>query len=204
MTTIRAIIQKLMKKSSEITIVSGLPRSGTSMMMSALQAGGLPLLVDGQRGPDLSNPKGYFEYELVKKLPAGRNDWLLPAQGKAVKVISTLLGHLPDDFQYKVIFMERNIEEILVSQGRMLERTGKQEIQPLNDEILRDEFLTHLSEVKGWLEEQDWMEVLYISYNDVLCQPIKTFQKVDAFLKKGLDVGAMAQVVDPALYREHK
>ena len=99
MTSIRSFIKKLLKSEGKITIVSGLPRSGTSMMMSALEAGGLPLLTDGLRQADLNNPKGYFEYEPVKKLPKGQTGWLLSADGKAVKVISALLTYLPEDFQ---------------------------------------------------------------------------------------------------------
>ena len=103
------------------------------MMMSALKAGGLPLLIDGQRKPDPSNPRGYFEFEPVKKLPTGGADWLLSAHGKAVKVISALLGDLPEDFHYKVIFMERNIDEVLASQRQMLIRAGKNEADPISE-----------------------------------------------------------------------
>jgi hypothetical protein len=204
MTSIRSFIQKLSKKKGEIIIVSGLPRSGTSMMMSALKAGGLPLLIDGQRKPDPSNPRGYFEFEPVKKLPTGGADWLLSAHGKAVKVISALLGDLLEDFHYKVIFMERNIDEVLASQRQMLIRAGKNEADPISEEVLREEFLSHLEAVKDWLDAQGWIEVLYISYNDVLCRPDQVFQTVNAFLAGSLDVGAMAQVVDPTLYREQK
>ncbi len=202
MTSIRAFIKQLLKSEDTITIVSGLPRSGTSMMMSALQAGGLPILTDHQRQADPNNPKGYFEYEPVKKLAKGQTRWLLSAHGKAVKVISALLSFLPDDFHYKVIFMDRDIDEILASQKRMLERSEIEEEKPLSDAKLRQEYLDHLSSIKTWLDSQDWLTVLTISYHQVLCEPQATFQKVDAFLDKNLDVHAMTRVVDPSLYRE--
>jgi hypothetical protein len=204
MTSVRSLVRKIFHKENYVTVISGLPRSGTSMMMSALQAGGLPLLVDGQRRADASNPKGYFEYEPVKKLPKGQTGWLLSAHGKAVKIISALLITLPDDFRYRVIFMDRNIDEVLASQKRMLQRAGKQETKPVSDEDLRQEYIQHLQSVKGWLDKQDWIEVLYISYNHVLQNPAKVFESVDAFLEPELNVDAMVQVVDAELYREQQ
>jgi hypothetical protein len=202
MTSIRSFIKKIIKKDEEITIVSGLPRSGTSMMMSALQAGGMPLLTDGLRQADPNNPKGYYEYEVVKKLPKGQTGWLLSAHGKAVKVISALLGYLPEDFEYRVIFMERDLDEILASQKHMLERSEKNEAEPIEDAQLRKDYQEHLESVKIWLNKQDWIKVLTISYNQVLCDPLAAFEEVDAFLAPTLDLDAMAQIVDPGLYRE--
>lgn len=185
-----------------ITIVSGLPRSGTSMMMAALKAGGMPLLVDGLRQTDQNNPKGYFEFEPVKKLPNGQTGWLISARGKAVKVISALLKFLPQDYAYQIIFMERDLNEILTSQRRMLERSAKQAAKPISDEEMEEFFQEHLAEVKSWLAQQDWIQTLYISYNQVLCQPLEVFKRVDDFLTVSLDIDAMASVVDPSLYRE--
>ena len=204
MTSIRSFIKKLLQREDYITIVSGLPRSGTSMMMSALQAGGLPLLIDGQREADPNNPRGYYEYETVKKLPKGQTGWVLSAHGKAVKVISALLSYLPEDFHYRVIFMERNIDEILASQKRMLERDGIKEEKAPIDAQLRKDYQDHLGAIMEWLESQDWIDVLTISYNQVLSQPVEVFQEVDRFLAPRLDVEAMAHVVDPSLYREQK
>ena len=204
MTSIRSFIKKLLKREGTIAIVSGLPRSGTSMMMSSLEAGGLPLLTDGLRQADPNNPKGYFEYEPVKKLPKGKTGWLLSAHGKAVKVISALLVNLPDDFNYKVIFMERDLDEILASQRRMLERSDKKEGKPIEDAQLRRDYQAHLDAVKDWLKLQDWLSVLFISYNQILRDPMAAFKMVDAFLEPPLDVEAMARVVEPALYREQK
>src|SRR5687768_1736541 len=107
-----------------ITVVSGLPRSGTSMMMKMLEAGGLEPVVDHVRKPDEDNPKGYYEFERVKALENDR-EWLPEAKGKFVKVISMLLRHLPADHRFKVIFMQRNMPEVLASQKKMLVRRGE-------------------------------------------------------------------------------
>src|ERR671934_2987374 len=106
-----------------IVIVSGLPRSGTSLMMQMLHAGGMPLLIDEQRPPDTDNPNGYWEYEPVKRLQQD-NSWMHKAEGKAVKVVSALLQYLPPQHIYKIIFMQRPMQEVLASQAVMLERRG--------------------------------------------------------------------------------
>jgi len=204
MTSIRSFIKKIFEPDQFITLVSGLPRSGTSMMMSALSTGGMRLLTDQIRSADANNPKGYYEFERVKRLPKGDLDWLKSAQGKAVKIISALLSYLPADYQYKVIFMERNLDEILASQQRMLERTGKQSDHPMSDEVLRQSYEDHLLEVKSWLADQDWIQTLYISYNDVLRQPVEAFTRVAHFLDQKVDPSEMVKVVDPDLYREQK
>lgn len=202
MTSIRSFIQKLIGKRTFITVVSGLPRSGTSMMMSALKAGGMDVLTDEVRVPDDNNPKGYYEYERVKKLPKGDTEWLHTARGKAVKIISPLLTHLPADYHYRVIFMERDIEEILASQERMLERTGKGEENSIPDEAMRQSYHDHLAEVDSWLADKSWISVIRLSYNDILRQPENHFRKVATFLDDIMDPRAMSRVVDPSLYRE--
>ena len=204
MTSLRSVVKKLLSKTSFITVVSGLPRSGTSMMMKALQAGGMPLLVDGVRGADANNPGGYFEFERVKKLPKCDLDWLDNAKGKVVKVISALLDTLPDQYQYKVIFMERDIDEILASQRRMLLRDGTIEEKPISDADMRQSYLSHLEEVKTYLAKTPWLKTIAISYNDVLRNPKVEFQRVVKFLDRNVDLEAMVQVVDPELYRERK
>jgi hypothetical protein len=204
MTSIRSFVKKLFQKEDFITVVSGLPRSGTSMMMSALKAGGMAVLTDEIRSADKNNPKGYFEFERVKKLPKGDTGWVRSAQGKSVKIISALLGYLPDDFRYRVIFMERNIEEILASQQRMLERNSKQDDHPMSDDDLRQSYQDHLKEQKAWLADQDWIQTLHISYNDVLREPEKVFIQVAGFLDQRVDPLEMVKVVDPDLYREQK
>jgi len=203
MTSIRSFIKKIFEKTEFITIVSGLPRSGTSMMMSALEAGGMELLVDGLREADMNNPKGYFEYERAKKLPKGDTQWLESASGKAVKIISALIEYLPSGFQYRLIFMERDLDEILASQRRMLQRMDKANDGVEEDEI-RSSYQKHLAEVKSWIANQPWITTCYISYNDVLREPDRTFKKVAEFLNHRVDPGAMAAVVDRSLYREQK
>jgi hypothetical protein len=202
MTSIRAFVNKIFSPGKFITVVSGLPRSGTSMMMSALEAGGLPLLVDHIRGADANNPKGYYEFERVKKLPKGDDAWLWTAQGKAVKIISALLEFLPPKFEYKVIFMERDLGEILSSQSRMLERNGKQADHPISQVEITQSYQDHLVKIKQFLDEGDWFQPLYVSYNDILQQPDTAFGKIAEFLNIGLDPEKMAQKVDPNLYRE--
>jgi hypothetical protein len=172
------------------------------MMMSALEAGGLPLLVDGIREADQNNPRGYYEYERVKKLPKGDLDWLESANGKAVKVISALLEYLPDDYLYRVIFMERDIDEILASQKRMLARSRIDEKDSVSDQALRKSYQEHFSEVKSFLEETKRMEWMSVSYNEVLQNPEAAFERVAQFLSDRVNPAAMSRVVDPALYRE--
>jgi hypothetical protein len=195
-------MNKIVKKEQFITIVSGLPRSGTSMMMAALQAGGMELLIDGVRLADLNNPKGYFEFERVKKLPKGDVSWVNAAKGKAVKIISSLLPYLPDQFNYRIIFMTRNIGEILSSQERMLERSGKSDKHPVQDEVLQESYLAHLQDIKTWLGDQTRINTLYVSYNDVLLNPRAEFAKVTDFLNHKVDPDQMVSVIDKKLYRE--
>ncbi len=172
------------------------------MMMSALKAGGMGLLVDEVRVPDENNPKGYYEYERVKKLSKGDTEWLDNARGKAVKIISPLLTHLPADYHYRVIFMERDIEEILASQERMLERTGKTEENQIPEGKMRQSYQDHLGEIVSWLADKSWIRTITLSYNDILSQPERHFRKVASFLDDIVDPQAMSRVVDPSLYRE--
>ena len=191
-------------KSQEfITVVSGLPRSGTSMMMKMLEAGGLPPLTDNLRTADEDNPKGYFEFERVKKMPDGDISWVEDAQGKAVKVISALLEHLPPAYSYRVLFMQRKIDEILASQKQMLVRSGKPTDQ-VSDEQLAEMYGKHLAKVKAWLDEQTNFSVNYLDYNAMLADPTKYARQVNQFLDISLNPQEMAGVVDPNLYRQRK
>lgn len=202
MTSLRSFIKRLIAKNDFITVVSGLPRSGTSMMMSALQAGGMPLLIDHIRKADKNNPKGYFEFEPVKRLPKGDSDWLEDAQGKAVKIISSLLAYLPETFQYRIVFMERNLGEIMASQQHMLARNGKDQTQTISNEQIMDSYQEHLREISNWLQGKDWIDCLFVNYNDVLRQPEGAFGRVSAFLDRRVDPKSMVNVVDVSLYRE--
>ncbi len=185
-----------------IVIVSGLPRSGTSMMMKMLEAGGMELLTDGIRAADEDNPKGYYEFEQVKRIEHDKS-WLPAARGKAVKMISALLHHLPPDYSYKVIFMQRAMPEVLASQRQMLIRRG-QDPDKISDERMADLFSKHLEQVEAWLAQQPHFETLYISYNDMLVDPELYARRIDAFLGGGLDVERMVGVVDSDLYRQRR
>lgn len=186
-----------------ITIVSGLPRSGTSMMMKMLEAGGVLPYTDNIRTADDDNPKGYYEFERVKKLPDGDTKWVPDARGKAVKVISALVEHLPAEYNYRVLFMQRKMEEILASQKQMLIRSG-QPTDRVGDEQLADMYGKHLAKVKTWLENQANMRIIYLDYNQMLVDPQKSADQVNIFLGEGLDPQAMAAVVDTSLYRQRK
>ena len=182
-----------------VIIVSGLPRSGTSMMMRMLAEGGLPVITDEIRRADDDNPNGYFELEVVRQLREGKSSWLKGADGKGVKVISSLLEYLPPDHQYKIIFMERDPRETLVSQKKMLDHRG--ESPRISDAEMEQQFQTHLAAVKPWLVRQPNMEVLYIRYNALLAQPAQFCEQIADFLGLPLDRARMLSVPDAQLYR---
>lgn len=183
-----------------ITIVSGLPRSGTSMMMKMLEAGGMPVLTDHIRAADADNPNGYYEFERVKQI-ARDQSWLPQARGKAVKIISELLKHLPADYEYEVIFMQRRIEETLASQRQMLIRRGET-ANRVGDERLAALFRRHLVWLDSRLKKQANTELVYVDYGAVIANPAAQAKRINHFLHNRLDIEAMAGVVDPALYRQ--
>lgn len=185
-----------------ITIVSGLPRSGTSLMMQMLAAGGVPPLTDQQRLPDENNPRGYLEYEAVKQLRSDRS-WLGNARGKAVKVIHLLLSELPNDgaFPFRVILMQRAIGEVLASQRKMLARDGKAGAA-LSDEQLARIYLGQLEKAEGWLASSPAFRMLKVEHRALFLEPAPIAGQIDEFLGGGLDVAAMISTVDPSLYRE--
>lgn len=196
-----SLFSKLRKSFAKpVVIVSGLPRSGTSMLMKMLEAGGLPVLTDRVRAADEDNPKGYYEFERVKQLDKGDHAWLPEAQGKAVKVISALLEHLPPDYTYRVIFVERRMEEVLASQKKMLKRRGEP-TDRVSDEEMARLFAKHVQKVKLWLAAQPNFSVLYVDYNRMLADPWPYVQQINRFLDGWLDEARMVEVVDPALYR---
>lgn len=186
-----------------ITVVSGLPRSGTSLMMQMLQAGGLPPLTDEQRTPDESNPRGYLEFERVKQLKTDRA-WLADARGHAVKIIHALLPDLPTtgNERYRVIFMRRRLEEVVASQRAMLARSGKTGAA-LDDARLIAMFQAQLTRVESWLRERPaHFAVLEVAHGDLLADPLAGTARVSAFLGGGLDTAAMVRAVDPTLWRQ--
>jgi hypothetical protein len=187
----------------EVIVVSGLPRSGTSMMMKMLESAGLEILTDNMRKADESNPRGYYEFERVKGMKAGDFEWLSLAQGKVVKVISALLEYLPQHYHYKVIFMHREMKEILDSQKKMLERDGKPD-KNSSDQILAHLYDEHLKTIEDWLDAQPHLEALHISYNEIIRDPGININRIGHFLGGKMDLVKMQQVVDLGLYRERR
>jgi hypothetical protein len=192
-----------MKNKDCVIVVSGLPRSGTSMMMKMLEAGGQPILTDNLREADANNPNGYYEFERVKQLSDGDYDWISEAGGKVVKIVTGLVMNLPSDFKYKIIFMQRAMKEVLSSQKKMLGRLGQQE-DKVEDEKMKKIYQEHLKQVNAWIAKQPNIEVLYVNYNTMLGDPLNSLQKVNHFLGGAMDVSAMAGVVNKNLYRERK
>ncbi|MBI5506563.1 MAG: sulfotransferase domain-containing protein [Deltaproteobacteria bacterium] len=185
---------------AEIVVVSGLPRSGTSMMMRMLEAGGIEPLSDGLRSADDDNPLGYYEFERVKGLP-GDTAWLAEAEGRAVKVVSALLEQLPRDHRYKVVFLQRDLGEVLASQRRMLERRGR-EVDAGGEARLAALFDKHLTVARERLAARDEIEVEFIRYDEVIADPRGAARRLALFLGRAFDEAAAARAVDPALYRQ--
>jgi hypothetical protein len=185
-----------------VIVVSGLPRSGTSMMMKMLQAGGMQVLTDNIRRADEDNPEGYYELERVKQIEHDKA-WLDAARGKAVKMISALLKHLPSTHHYKVIFMSREMGEILASQKQMLIRRGEP-TGAVSDEKMAAIFQRHLAKVQAWLAQQPNIEVIHVRYDETIREPLLQAERVNALLGNCLDVEEMARVVDPELYRQRR
>jgi hypothetical protein len=185
---------------TEIVIVSGLPRCGTSLMMQMLANGGIEVVADNIRAADTDNPRGYYEFERVKKIKQDAS-WLPEVRGKAVKMVSQLLYDLPLNERYRIIFMERDMDEMLDSQEKMLKRLGRkaaprQEIKPA--------FAQHLGRLFHWLGQQRNMQILRISYNALLEQPEDQVRLVREFLDGKVDHERMIHAVDRGLYRNRK
>lgn len=180
---------------NQIVIVSGLPRSGTSLMMQMLDKGGMNSLTDNLREADDSNPKGYFEYEPVMKLHKD-NSWLGLAENKSVKVVAPLLKFLPGKYRYKVIFMNRDINEIVKSQQKMIGKDTS--TLPIH---LIDAFHQQLEIVNSWKEREPGVELIYMDYKDVLYSPEKSIKEVKRFIGQDLDETKMASCIDTSLYR---
>lgn len=185
-----------------VTIVSGLPRSGTSMMMQLLDSGGVPALTDNLRRPDEDNPKGYYEFERVKQLNEDTS-WLDDVRGKVVKMVYRLLYDLPNTHSYRVVFMRRNLDEVIASQEAMLQRQGK-----ANGDVdaaqLAALYRRQLDDIESWLEQQPSFSVLYVDYHDVLENPEAVVEQLNTFLDGRLDTHAMLHVPDTSLYRQRK
>jgi hypothetical protein len=181
-------------------IVSGLPRCGTSMMMQMLELGGMPIVSDHVRKADDDNPLGYYEFEKVKEIKKN-SSWLDNCIGKAFKMVSALLYYLPKDRKYKVIFMKRRMEEMLVSQKVMLKRRGIK-TDSVSDEKMSIKFENHLQKIEKWLTIQNHIDTVYINYNDVIQNPYENANRINRFLGNSLNVDNMASVVKKSMYRQ--
>ena len=182
-----------------ITIVSGLPRSGTSLMMQMLENGGMPVLYDNVREADESNPKGYYELEKVKSIEKD-NSWVAEAEGKVLKVVAPLLHALPSNLKYRIIFMERPLDEIIRSQRDMLQRNGSN-VDQNDDETLTIAFGRQLRQIKDWLLLQENMDVCFVGYQDVMDHAEAEISRIVEFLGFGLNRNKMLEAIESDLYR---
>lgn len=185
-----------------VTIVSGLPRSGTSMMMRMLSQGGLPPLIDNIRVADADNPEGYYEFEPVKQTKKDAS-WLKSAPGMVVKMVYRLLYDLPAGYRYRVIFMRRKLEEVIRSQEVMLERKGKGGGE-MGDEKLIGLFRDEIAKCEAWLKSQPHFSFIYIDYNELLKSPENSVKQINDYLGGTLNTQAMLAVVNPSLYRQRR
>ena len=184
-----------------IVIVSGLPRSGTSMLMSMLEAGGMPIMTDQQRGADIDNPKGYFEYERVKDLEKETDkSYVREGRGKVLKVISFLIKDLPDDNDYRVIFMRRDLGEVLASQNKMIDRLGTEDTSAA-DEAMKEAYRNDIVRTRLMCKKRPNFELIEVNYKATIEDSAGTAHKVNAFVGGHLDEAAMRFAVDASLYR---
>jgi hypothetical protein len=198
----RAYLQK--RLGTPIIVVSGLPRSGTSMMMKMLEAGGIPVYADGIRQPDEDNPLGYYEFEEVKSLLKNEDKaWVAGGRGKAVKIVSTLLPGLPDSHFYKVIFMHRHLDEVIPSQNKMLMRRGEP-VDEAGNERTRGILERHLRKTKLWLADQPNFAVADVQYKGVIADPRGQALRIRSYLRADLDIEQMVAAVNPELYRNRR
>ena len=173
------------------------------MAMKMLEAGGLPVVTDGQRVADDSNPNGYYEFERVKDLDKpGDIAWLAEARGRAVKIISFLLTHLPEAYDYQVVFMRRDLEEVVSSQNRMLDARGAD--RGAEDARTRELYAQHLEQVDRFLSNRSCFSALSVAYEDAVRSPREAAARINAFLGGRLDEARMAAVADAALYRNRR
>jgi hypothetical protein len=191
------------KYGEPLIIVSGLPRSGTSMMMKMLEAGGLPIMTDSIRTADIDNPKGYYEYERVKDLEKETDkSYIKEGRGKVLKVISFLLKDLPDENAYKIIFMRRDLGEVIASQNKMIKHRGEKDDS--DDKMMIDAYMNHLAAVRIMVRKRPNFEMVEIRYDTTVQDPKEAARQVNVFLGGKLNEAAMGQMVDADLYRNKK
>jgi len=167
-------------------------------MMQMLVAGGMTPLSDGERQADADNPRGYLEWERIKTLPKDPS-CIAEGEDKVVKVISRLLLSLPSGHEYRVIFMQRPLAEVLASQDAMMKRRGT--YKDANSAAITGAFEKHLREVYAWMDTKPFVTSFRLPYHDVLSQPADVSQKLSTFLGLALDLKAMCEQVDSSLYR---
>ena len=189
------------RQGEPIVVVSGLPRSGTSMMMNMLEAGGLEIMSDGERGADVDNPKGYFEYERVKDLENETDkSYVREGRGKVLKVISFLIKDLPDDNDYRVIFMRRNLDEVLASQNKMIHRLGTEDSTAAED-AMKEAYRNDIVRTRLLCKNRPNFELIEVNYKNTIEDPEATASSVNDFVGGHLDEAAMREAVDGSLYR---
>ena len=187
-----------------IVIVSGLPRSGTSMMMKMLESGGMAIMTDGGRDADIDNPKGYFEYERTKDLEKETDkSYISEGRGKALKVISFLIKDLPDDNDYRVIFMRRDLDEVLASQDKMIQRLGTTD-SSADAEAMKEAYRNDIVRARLLCKKRPNFELIEVHYKSTIEDPVETSHRVNAFLDHRLDEEAMREAVDDSLYRNRR
>lgn len=194
--------EDIYKDAEEIIIVSGLPRSGTSMMMQLLEAGGLPVFTDNLRIADENNKKGYYEHEAVKIIHRD-NTWMKNAVGKTVKIVSHLLTSLPMRYKYKIVFMERDLDEVTVSQSKMLQNLGKLAPDTAHFSI-EQSFRKTNDKVKAWLNDKQNMKVIYIDYKEAVTNSETVIEQLNEFFEYKLNTQHMQQIIDKNMYRTQK
>jgi hypothetical protein len=211
------IAKRVLDPDRTITVVSGMPRSGTSMMMQMVEAAGVELHCDGGRVADTDNPRGYFELEATKRLPRDAS-FLTKSCAKAVKIVAPLLTSLPADFEYRVIFIDRDMEEIMASQQAMMEHAGQEQGSDAVDRVLARAFHKRIAEAKRWLEDSGNVRVYYVSHADVLDSPKEASKDLADFLEatgaialvgwpkdeRRRVLSRMAETVEPDLYRQRQ
>ncbi len=190
------------KMQSPITIVAGLPRSGTSLMMQMLDAGGMPVLTDQIRQPDDDNPRGYYEFEAVKTVKE-EPDWLEQAPGHAVKMVYRLLYDLPAGYAYRVVFTRRKLEEVVASQETMLQRNGKG-ASAVDEAQLVDIYRRQLQQFDAWIESRPNFSILYVDHHEVLADTERVARELNQFLGGQLNEEAMIRVPDRSLHRQKR
>jgi hypothetical protein len=201
-----ALRRKLSRASrgEPLIVVSGLPRSGTSMLMKMLEAGGVAIWSDHGRGADIDNPKGYFELERIKHLEKETDkSYLREGRGKAVKAISFLIKDLPDDNDYRVIFMRRDLDEVIASQEKMIARLDQGDTSA-DPEALKEAYRNDIVRARLLCKKRPNFELIEVSYRAAIEDPAGACRKVNEFLGGHLDEAAMRDAIDAALYRNRK